>query len=112
MIQPRKHDDIYFFRFAALFVFNLTLTMVEKGSPLLMMIPVSLILAIWKLDVLPFPVVMKTTNIYNLVIGYIESGGSNTSDGKQLQLFFYFWDPIMCSPFYPISLLVICAVAG
>ena len=71
-----------------------------------------LILAIWKLDVLPFPVAMKTTNIYNLVIGYIQSGGSYTSDGKQLQLCVYFWDPIMCSPFYLISLLVICAVAG
>ena len=71
-----------------------------------------LILAIWKLDVLPFPVAIKTTNIYNLVIGYIQSGGSNTSDGKQLQLCVYFWDLIMCSPFYLISLLVISAVAG
>ena len=71
-----------------------------------------LILAIWKLDVLPFPVAIKPTNIYNLVIGYIQSGGSNTSDGKQLRLCVYFWDPIMCSPFYLISLLVICAVAG
>ena len=71
-----------------------------------------LILASWKLDVLPFPEAIKPTNIYNLVIGYIQSGGSNTSDGKQLRLCVYFWDPIMCSPFYLISLLVICAVAG
>ena len=71
-----------------------------------------LIPAIWKLDILPFLVAIKPTNICNLVIGYIQSGGSNTSDGKQLQLCVYFWDPIMCSPFYLISLLVICAVAG
>ena len=43
-----------------------------------------LILAIWKLDVLPFPVAIKPTNINNLVIGYNQSGGSNTSDCKQL----------------------------
>ena len=50
--------------------------------------------------------------MYNLVISYTQSGGSNISDGKQLQLCVYIWDPIMCSPFYLISLLVICAVAG
>ena len=72
-----------------------------------------LILAIWKLDVLPFPVAIKPTNIYNLVIGYNQSGGSYTSDGKQLQFIcVYFWDPIKCSPFYLFSLLVTCAVAG
>ena len=70
-----------------------------------------LILAIWKLDVLPFPVAIKQRKIYNLVIGYNQSGGSYTSDGKQLQFYVYFWDLIMCSPFYLISLLVICAVA-
>ena len=43
-----------------------------------------LILAIWKLDVLPFPVAIKPTNINNSVIGYIQSGGSDTSDCKQL----------------------------
>ena len=41
---------------------------------------------------------MKTTNIYNLVIGYIQSGGSNTSDGKQL--LFSFLKATKCIAFY------------